>query len=163
MNLPLTLLCFSALLGAPVFAAEKIAVESGKGIHRSQGNDAAFVRYLDDLQIPNLSQQGFYEISLGTWSSEYRNSALGLALGLRGRWNNFHLDGGIGVAYIERKTHLSDTHQQFVSRLGAGYIVGNFDFALVVTHYSNAKPIFGWVGKNVGYDFLTFQVGYVLK
>lgn len=157
------LLLFGALIVAPVFAAEKIAVEVGQSFHRSEGADAVFTRYLNDLELPNLSQQGFYEISLGSWDDKDPNTALGLALGIQGHWNNVHLNGSFGVAYLANKTDLSGTHQQIISRLGAGYTVGKFDFSLFVTHYSNAKAIFGWEGNNSGYDFVTGQIGYALK
>ena len=78
-------------------------------------------------------------------------------------WNNFHLEGSVGVAWLERKTHLSGAHQQFLVHIGVGYTVGKFDFSLAQTHYSNAEWAFDWDGSNFGYGFLTFQIGYVLK
>ncbi len=165
MKLCVTLSLVGALLCAPAWAEEKIAIEGGSGIHWSKSvRDAWFVRYSNELKFPSYpEQEGFYEISLGDWNGKYPNTAVGLAVGARVRWQGFHLDGSVGVAYAENKTFLSNTHQEFILRYGLGYTVGKFDFGVYETHYSNARVIFGWDGKNVGYDFLTFQIGYVLK
>jgi len=158
-------LCFlGAVICVPSFAEQKIAIESGSGDHWSKGAHAGFVRYSNALTFPNYPQQeGFYELSLGAWNHKYPDSAVGLAVGTRERWGNLHLDGSAGVAAVEHKTHLSNTYQQFLLRVGAGYKVEQFDFGVYYTHYSNAKKIFDLEGKNVGYDFITFQVGYILK
>jgi hypothetical protein len=162
MRRSVTALCLAALAG-PLGASEKIAVEAGRGIHNNRGSDALFLRYADDFRESWLLGQNFYEWSLGTWDDEARNNGIGFALGTRGRWERFHLDGSVGVAYLEDKTVLSGTHQQFSVRLGAGFVYERIDVSVYLTHYSNAKPVFDWDGPNAGYDFITLQVGYVLK
>jgi len=157
-------LLLGALFCNPVFAVDRFAIEAGQGNHWMKGGDAAFVRYLSDITIPNFPKQpAFYEISLGHWSNKHDNTALGLSLGIQERWGDFHLVGSAGVGMLEHKTHLSNTHQQFILRVGVGYTVGKFDFSVFQTHYSNCKTVFEWDGKNVGYDFITFQVSHPLK
>jgi hypothetical protein len=162
MRRSVTALCLAAL-ASPLTASERMAVEIGRGTHNNRGSDALFLRYAYELRESLLPGQNFYEWSFGTWDGQARNNAAGFALGTRGRWERFHLDGGIGVAYLEDKTPLSGTHQQFSVRLGAGVVYERIDVSLYLTHYSNAKLVFGWDGPNSGYDFITVQIGYALK
>ncbi|GEM_PF-5519444 len=164
MKFHLTLPFLGVLVCAPAFAEQKISVEVGPGSNWSKAADAGFVRYSDEIHFPNFpEQEGFYELSAGSWKNKVENNAIGLAIGTRERWNNFHLDGSAGVAVLENKTSFSQTHQQFILRVGGGYTVGQFDFGVYRSHYSNARVLFNWEGKNVGYDFITFQIGYLLK
>jgi hypothetical protein len=143
--------------------AEKIAIDVGRGIHHTHDSDALFVRYIDEAREHVLVGRNFFEWSLAGWDGPHRNKALGLALGTRGQWGAFHLDGSIGAAYLAHKTALSGTNQQFIVRVGAGVTVGKMEIGLFATHYSNAKPVFGWDGPNAGYDFLTLQLAYPLR
>jgi hypothetical protein len=162
---PYPALLFAGMLFcAPAIAERKIAIELGHGSNWSKDADAGFIRFSDALRFPNYPrQEGFYELHVGSWKKKVPNSALGMAIGTRERWGAFRLEGSAGVAVVENKTRFSGTRQQFVLRIGAGYTIGKFDFGVYKTHYSNAKGIFGWDGKNVGYDFITFQAGYLLK
>jgi hypothetical protein len=156
---------FAALLvTAPLAAGDKLAVEIGRGLHNNLGSDALFLRYAGDIDeqlIP--AGHNFYEWSLATWNGHAENNGAGIALGTLGRWGEFHLDGSLGVAYLEDKTVLSGTHQQFCVRVGAGVAYERLDVGLFLTHYSNAKMFFGWDGPNAGYDFITLQIGYLFK
>lgn len=148
----------------PIAVAQKIAVDIGHGLHNNhRDSDAVFLRYMDTSRTSVLPGENFYEWSLATWDGPHRNNAVSLALGTRGRWESFHLDGSIGVAYLDHKTRLSGTHQQFIVRLGGGVTIGKADVGIFATHYSNAKPLFGWDGPNAGYDFVTLQWSYPLR
>lgn len=163
MRRSITVLCLSALISSPLAASEKITIEIGRGIHNNRGSDALFLRYADDLRESRLFGRNFYAWSLGRWDGNARNNALGFELGTLGRWGKYHLDGSAGIAYLGDKTSLSGTHQQFSVRIGAGITHGQMNIGAYLTHYSNAKPLFGWDGPNAGYDFISFQIGYVLK
>jgi hypothetical protein len=156
-------LCLWLFACACAHAAERISIEVGRGIHNLRGAEAAFVRYAGDTPDSILFGQNFYEFSFGAWDGRDRSSAVGAALGTRVRENRIHLDASIGLAYLENKTRLSGTHQQFIVRLGGGIAFGRLDVSLFVTHYSNAKPVFDWDGPNAGYDFVTLQFGYPLR
>lgn len=159
-----TLLVIGALLCAPALAEQKISIDSGPGTHWSKGAHGMFLRYSDALKFPSYpEQEGFYEFSAGDWDGNYPNKALGLAIGARERWDDFHFDASGGLVLTQHRTHLSNTTQEFILRIGAGYRIERVDLGVYVTHYSNAKKVFGWDGKNVGYDFLTFQVGYIIN
>jgi hypothetical protein len=154
----LLLVCFSAT------TAERIAVELGQGIHNNRHDSGAlFARYIGDTSTQMLVGHNFYEWSLGAWDGRYRNNAVGLALGTRGQWNPYHLDASIGAAYLEHKTGLSGTHQQFIVRVGGGIALDNLEINIFATHYSNGKVLFGWDGPNAGYDFITLQLSYPLR
>ena len=143
---------------------QKIAIDVGRGTNYSTGADSLFVRYNDALSFPNFPQvEGFYDVSAGTWRRRVNDSSVALAIGVRERWDNFHLDGSVGLAVMAGKTANSDTYQQFALRVGAGYRVRPFDFGLYRMHFSNNKPFFDWEGRNIGYDFVVFEVGYLLK
>lgn len=139
-------------------------MEVGEGVHWSKGADAGFLRYARDMKFPNFPEQpAFYEFSIGAWDKKNDNNAIGLAIGIRHYWDNFHLEASGGPAWAEHKTHVSATHEQFVLHIGGVFTVDRFEFGIFQSHYSNAKPLLGWDGRNTGYDFLTFQVGYLLK
>lgn len=156
-------LCFlGAGICAPAFAEQQFALEFGQGNHWSKGADAGFARYSRELTFPDYPrQEGFYEFSFGSWDHKHPNNAAGLAIGTRERWDQIYLEASTGVAVAEHKTRLSNTHQQFILRAGVGYQFNKkVDVGFFYTHYSNAKPIFDWDGKNVGYDFMTLQLRY---
>ncbi|HKQ31160.1 MAG TPA: acyloxyacyl hydrolase [Burkholderiales bacterium] len=156
-------LYIAALVFPSLGAAQRIAVDIGPGIHNTDGADALFLRYADDMRQLILPGQSFYEWSFGVWDGNARNNGVGFALGTRGSSDKFHVEGSVGVAYVEDKTQLSGTHQQFSARLGVGVEYRRLEVGLFVTHYSNAKGLFGWDGPNAGYDFVTLQIGYPLR
>jgi hypothetical protein len=156
---------FVALLAALVCgqtpAADYIAVDAGRGLHHSMGADVVSVRYQRDYHISIFDVPGYYEFFAARWN-KYDNTAIGTGIGIEPRWENFHVNAAIGVAYLENKTELSGTNGEFMVRIGAGYTLDKFDYAVFVTHLSNAKPVFQWDGVNAGYDFVTFQIRYQL-
>jgi hypothetical protein len=154
----------AALLCPPAFAADWIALEAGPGNHWSKGNDAVFVRYRGAHTVPNYpTLPAFFEWSLGTWTNQHSNSALGLALGSQWFVERFHFDFSGGLAVLAHKTRLTGTHQQFILRYGAGYAFDAFDIGVYQTHYSNFRNVFEWDGYNVGYDFVTLQLSFALE
>jgi hypothetical protein len=158
-----SIFCFTVCAFAPLYAEDRVSIEGGSGLHNVRGADAVFARYAGETRESILFGQNFYEFSAGSWNGRYGDKAVGAALGTRARNEQFHFDASLGVAYLEDKTRLSGTHQQFIVRLGGGVEIGKIDLSIFVTHYSNAKPIFGWDGPNAGYDFFTVQLAYPLR
>jgi hypothetical protein len=152
------------LLCPRAFAADHIALELGVGSHWSEDAQALFLRYRGEHTIPNApAVPAFYEWSLGGWTRAQPNHALGLALGAQWAGTALHIDASVGLALLQRKTRNTGTHQQFLARYGIGYRLGRVDIGLYQTHYSNFKQVFGWDGRNLGFDFLTLQVSYALE
>jgi len=158
-----TALGIAALLLPILAGADRIAVDIGRGINNMDGTDALFLRYAGDFDTSVFPGQNFYEGSLGMWDGNARNKGAGVALGTRWHFEQFHIEGSVGVAYLEDKTKLSGTHQQFSARLGIGTAYKQAEIGVYLTHYSNAKPLFGWDGPNAGYDFVTLQLAFPLK
>src|SRR5688500_20029695 len=113
MERTITALCLITFVVSPLAASENSAVDIGAGVHNNRGSNALFMRYADDFRQSWFIGQNFYEWSLGVWDGKARNDGVGFSLGSRGHWDRYYLNGSVGVAYLEHKTELSGTHQQF--------------------------------------------------
>jgi hypothetical protein len=139
-----------------------LAFESGRGNHNSRGSDAWFLRYQHDM-LPLWKTTGFIEFTGGSWDWNIKNRMVGAGGGLRyALTKRSYASLAAGLAYVTDRTDNLGTHLQFQWRFALGWRVGRVDLALAQIHYSNGKSIFRWEGANVGDNFLTLQIGYLL-
>jgi hypothetical protein len=153
-------LMFILLANAPGTQADSLSVEAGTGFNYSKDADAVFLRYQKETSLL-FGQQSFYEASYGHWSGQNRNSAMGLARGIRLPWSEErnYVSGEAGLSYVDRTTDNLGTHYQLLFRVALGHRIGAFDLSLGYVHYSNGKFFFGWHGPNYGENFVTVQAG----
>jgi hypothetical protein len=148
------------------FAADYVSVETAAGVHWMTGGVASTLRVRHEMgNLPLLyDQPGYIEALAVRWNTENANSGWGFVAGIQPQSDeHWHYILGLGGVHLTDRTELSGTHNEFTVRLGRGYTIGNMDYSLVYTHYSNARPVFHEHGPNSGYDFVSFQLSYAFN
>ncbi|MDZ7805443.1 acyloxyacyl hydrolase [Thiohalophilus sp.] len=155
------LLVLLSSIGGGAAAADQLALAVGKGSENSDVWRLAWQRpwHWQTSFAGNGFLSGFHALSFNRWRKDNESiTALGYSPVFTWRRGSspWYLQGGIGVAYLDRTRiagRILSSHWQFEDQLGIGWQRGRYDLGLVYRHYSNA----GFSKPNHGIDLVLFS------
>ncbi len=101
----------------------------------------------------------FPEVSLGTFYRELNPSFFGgTSIGVRIPVSNLSLQGTFGFAGIHNIPRTLGTNFEFRSTVDIRHSTDSYVIRLGLTHFSNARKVFGFRGPNLGENFLTLGI-----
>lgn len=154
------------VLATPAGADNAIELAAGKGSENSDALRLAWQRSWDwqTAFAGDGFLSGFHALSINRWRKG-AESITALAYSPVFTWRRgaspWYLQGGIGVAYLDRTRiagRILSSHWQFEDQLGVGRQQRRHDLALVYRHYSNA----GFSKPNHGIDLVLFSYSLTL-
>lgn len=104
----------------------------------------------------------FPELNFGTFRRELNPSFFGGAsVGIRVPISNLSLQGTFGFAGIQNVPRTLGTSFEFRSTAGVRWNADSYIIHLRLTHFSNARKVFGFRGPNLGENFLTLNIQWI--